>query len=52
MKKIIKRILIYLYKKCEDREKQQVCMDCQVKLKINVEQCEHCYCWESYIYNI
>jgi len=51
MKKIIKRILIYFYKKCEDREKQNVCMDCEIKL-INVKQCEHCGYWEDYIYNI
>jgi len=52
MKKIIKRVLIYLYKRCDDREKQHVCMDCKVNLKINVEQCEHCDYWENYIYNI
>jgi len=52
MKKIIKRVLIYFYKKCDDREKQHVCMNCEIDLKIHVEQCQNCNDWENYIYNI
>lgn len=52
MKKLIKRILIYLYKKCDDRDKQHVCMDCEVNLKIDVEQCGNCQKCEGFVYNL
>ena len=52
MKKLIKRILIYLYHKCDNSVFVYVCNDCKVNLKVDVEQCELCDYWEKFIYNI
>jgi len=52
MKKLIKKILIYLYHKCDNNAFVYVCTDCEVNLKIDVEQCDNCQKCERWVYNL